>query len=134
MALKRKYRTEDLVLLFTILFTFFYPFLVTGIIIIREEEKKREALYLFREALSLLTENCTENVPRLLLLSESLRAEDFYRLCRNLEGQKAEGEHFEFLRGGALYEVQLQEGRIRLVGAWRGESFKILFAEYVKGN
>jgi len=132
MALKKSYRLEDLILFLTILFTFSYPFLVTAFILLREEEKKQEALAVFRKALELLTSNCKANLGKLLLLSDSVRPEEFLPLCEKLEGEKPMGDRFEVFGEGGLYEVKLRKGILRLAGVWKGESFKILYAEYVE--
>lgn len=134
MAIKREFRAEDIILGVTVLFTFLYPLIITGIILYQDAKKEEKALRKFEKVISTLTsESCKEDVFEIAPLTD-MHPGELVSLCRFTEGKEV--KKYELKREGdeLIYRAQIDGGYVTLVGFWDMNRFRIIFIGYDKGS
>ncbi|NPA32249.1 MAG: hypothetical protein GXO04_01335 [Aquificae bacterium] len=138
MVVRRNLRIEDVVITLTVLLTFLYPLIITLLILYEENTKERKALKIMEKALSALTSpQCEERIPEII---PRLHVTDFHYimhikdLCKHTAGKKPVSRKLKRENGELIYNVLLPDGKLRIVGAWEDETFKIILIDYDKGD
>ena len=134
MALKREFHIEDIILGLTVLFTFLYPIIITGIILYQEAEKEDRALKRINKILYTLTgEKCKERVFEIAPYTE-VEPSKLLNLCNYTEGKKIKLKNYKVEGNELIYRAQLNGVYLTVVGVWELNRFKIIFIGYDKGR
>ena len=134
MAIRRNFHLEDFILGITILFTFLYPLIITGIILYQEAKKEEKALSRIRKIVGVLvSKDCREKVLEVAPYTE-VSPETLRNLCFFTEGKKTRNIKFSIEGEEIIYKVELNGGYLTLVGIWELNRFRIIFVGYDKGR
>ena len=134
MALKRELHIEDIILGLTVLFTFLYPIIITGIILYQEAEKEDKALERIDKILKTLTgKDCEERVFEVAAYTqvEPLKLKN---LCIYTEGKKVKSQNYKVEGNELFFRAEIDSGYLTVVGVWEFNRFKIIFIGYDKGR
>jgi len=131
---KRNLRLEDFILGATIVFTFLYPLIITGIILYQEAKKEERALRRLEKIVRVLTrEGCRERVLEVAPYTE-VSPETLRGLCSFTEGKKVRDVKISVEGEEVIYRAELNGGYLTLVGIWEMNRFRIIFIGYDKGR
>ncbi len=134
MALKRELKAEDIVLGLTVLFTFLYPLIITGIILFQEAEKENRALKRINKILEVLTRrDCEESVFEIAPYTE-VEPSRLKTLCVFTKGRGVKGSEVKREGDELIYRARVNDGFLTIVGVWDMNRFRIIFIGYDKGR
>ncbi len=134
MALKRELHIEDIILGLTVLFTFLYPLIITGIILYQEAKKEDKALKRINKILSTLTgKDCEESVFEVAPYTE-VEPSRLRSLCKYTEGKKVKSQNYKVEGNELFFRAEIDGGYLTVVGVWEFNRFKIIFIGYDKGR
>ena len=134
MALRKEWHIEDIVLGLTVIFTFLYPVIITGIILFQETQKEEKALKRISKILSALTSgDCEERVFEIAHYTEVNPAQ-LQSLCRFTAGKRIISKQIKRENNELIYRAKLNNGYLTVVGVWELSRFRIIFIGYDKRN
>ncbi len=134
MALRKEIHIENLILGITVLFTFLYPLIITGIILYQEAEKEKKALERINRIINTLTnKNCRERVLEVAHYTE-VELSKLQNLCNYTEGKEVLSKKFKVEEDELIYKARIDGGYLTVVGVWELNRFKIIFIGYDKGS